>query len=108
MYYANLRGNKEWLFRQSSFGGPEHIILDASEYLTMFFSNPQTFHKIKLDTYCGRSLTYNPDYSHMREHDGAIRSACEYCFTEYEPETWEKVKGDLDAKRRKNFDGFPF
>lgn len=83
MYYGHLQGNKEYLFKQSSFGGVWHIVVDATEYIEAFAKDQLS--SLRIDTWCQRNYKYST-YSEMTVRDAGVRNACEYCFVEYEPE----------------------
>ena len=84
MFSANLRGNEESLFKPGVIG-VEHIVLNADDYWERFYTDEQNFDGLRIDTYCGRNLKFNSNYSRFRKHAGLVRNACEYCFTEWEP-----------------------
>lgn len=90
MFYFNLKGNEEDLFRQGM-AGPEHIVLNGYEFWEIWdaaIANNRegTYTNLRFDTLCGRNLKYNDEYSRFRSHSGPIRNCCEYCATEYEPD----------------------
>ncbi len=85
MYYGHLRGNSEYLFKQSMMGGVSHILIDASEVLDALAAGPPFPDNLRVDTWCGRNYKYG-SYSNIIQRDGSVRNACEYCFVEYSPE----------------------
>lgn len=86
MYY-NLKGEEEWLFKQSYLGGDEHIVLNFGEYEERFAIDPKNLTGLngyRVQTYCGRDLKFNPNWSTVRKHSGILRRGCVFCFTERE------------------------
>jgi len=101
-YYGYLNGNEEYTFKQSSFGGVRHILVDATEFLECLTSGMLEQHmkvsELRVDTWCGRNYKYGP-YSNIRKDNGGVRNACEYCFVEYDPE--DKVEQRRERARTK-------
>ena len=109
MFYGYLKGHEEYLFKQSSFGGVYHIIIDASEYLAWIadgidgLPNPE----LRVDTWCGRNYKYG-EYSNITKKDNGVRNACEYCFVEYDPEDQVEQKQEADRTRKVLHGDLPF
>lgn len=103
-YYGHLKGHKEYIFRQSDFGGIAHIAVDATEYLAACLDvNLQS--TLRIDTWCGRNYKYGSS-SIMEQRDAGVKNACEYCFVEYEPE--EEVNERSNRAREVYSSDLPF
>ena len=100
MYYGHLRGNPEYLFKQSTLGGVSHILIDATEVLEAFAAGPPFPDNLRVDTWCGRNYKYG-SYSNIIQRDGSVRNGCEYCFVEYSPEEVNKIeRKEREAEQR--------
>ena len=99
-FTGNLKGNQEYIFRQTVMGSIAHLITNPDDYLSIDWNQLEPITRRML-TVCGKDLKYNEKYSVVERREGIVRNACEYCFTEYEPEK-ERV-------RKANFvDELPF
>lgn len=98
MFTASLKGEKEYIFRQSVMGSVGHISSYPDEYLAAL-SDPAKSAVLYIDTWCGRSYKFNPLYSSMTLRNGVVRNACEYCFTEYDPDERPERREKRDSKR---------
>ena len=97
MVAFNLRGQEEWIFRQSYMGGDQHIALNAWEYEDMLAAHE--FKVLRIQTYCGKDLKYNPNWSSMEKRSNICRRMCIFCATEYERTPPE------EKKRERTFSG---
>lgn len=70
-------------------GGPNHIALNGPAYLDAWMSSH--FEDLRIDTLCGKNLKFTDGASSMKKMIGWVRSACEECFMQYEPEEEEIV-----------------
>src|ERR1035437_6465927 len=89
-YYGNLRGHKEYVFRQSILGSEAHIAVDATEWEQAWVDGD--FANLRIDTWCGKNLKYGTN-SMISIRTAGVRNACEYCFVEYAPED-DQVQDD--------------
>lgn len=109
MFTATLRGNTEYIFRQSIMGSVGHIVVDGTEY-TAALENEDLRTTLRIDTWCGRNYKYS-NYSSVSQRSGIVRNACEYCFTEYDPDERPEQKSKRDNakyERKLHQDSFPF
>lgn len=83
MFTGNLKGIEEHIFRQSVMGSIGHIVTNYDDFMAWVVSGPT---EMRIETYCGRNYKYNTNYSSMDGRNGVVRNACEYCFTEYDPD----------------------
>lgn len=97
-YYFHLRGVEEWIFKQSSMGGVNHIAIDGSEYEQAIVTPPEERAELRIDTWCGKNYKYG-SMSSMIKRNAGIRNCCEYCAIEYDPE--DQVGRNREAKARR-------
>jgi hypothetical protein len=93
MYYGNLKGHKEYIFRQSDYGAVAHIAVDAIEWEQAWTDGD--FANIRIDTWCGKNLKYGTN-SIISIRTAGVRNACEYCWIEWsgseEWDEWERIR----------------
>src|ERR1035437_6141847 len=82
-YYGQLKGHKEYIFRQSVYGSEGHIAVDHEDYDQSFRDDDYSL--LRIDTWCGKNLKYG-SYSEMSVRTTGVRNACESCFVEYDPD----------------------
>jgi hypothetical protein len=82
-YHGQLKGHKEYIFRQSIFGSVGHIAVDHADYDQSF--QDDDFSLLRIDTWCGKNLKYGTS-SEMSVRTNGVRNACEFCFVEYDPD----------------------
>ncbi len=82
-YYGQLKGHKEYIFRQSVLGSVGHIAVDHDDYDQAW--RDDDFSLLRIDTWCGKNLKYGTN-SEMSIRTNGVRNACEYCFVEYDPD----------------------
>lgn len=86
-YTGNLRGIEEVIFRQGM-GREGHITLNIEDYL--YALRADAWANLRIQTLCGKSLKYQVHETYgstIGPRTKVIRNACEYCFTEWEPES---------------------
>jgi hypothetical protein len=78
--YSTKLPQVEWLFKQSSFGGAEHIIVNVDDVLE-YFGNiaPPEDTVLRIETLCGKNLKYSTTYSVVRQKEGLLRNVCPDC-----------------------------
>lgn len=96
-YYFHLKGVEEWIYKQSSMGGVNHIAISGDEYEAAITS-PPPHPELRIDTWCGKNLKYG-SMSSMIKRDAGIRNCCEYCAIEYDPE--DRGGKDREPKARR-------
>lgn len=70
----------EWLFKQSTYGGAEHIAVNIdqiSEYLSESIRRLRP--PLYITTLCGKKLKYNDTFSQLRQKSGLVRNICPDC-----------------------------
>ncbi len=110
MFVGTLKGSEEYIFRQSVLGGIAHIAVDTEDY-EIALRDESKRENLYIATWCGREYKYNPKYSSMMKRNGVVRNACEYCFTEYDPDERPDRKAAKQEERRKRKvyqDNLPF
>lgn len=99
-FTGNLKGNSEHIFRQSVMGGIGHIVTNYEDFLGWFidlYNDDVPAYEMRIETWCGRNYKYNEKYSSMDGRNGVVRNACEYCFTEYDPDEWTEERSKQKA-----------
>lgn len=100
-FTGNLHGKTEYIFRQGM-GREAHIILNLTDYQNALHTN--NYSNLRVDTLCGKNLKYSDHETYgstIGPRDRVVRNACEYCFTEWEPddnsreELIKALRGDL-------------
>lgn len=110
-FTGNLKGQEEHIFRQSVMGSIGHIVTNYEDYLPWLANG---IGELRIQTWCGRDYKYNEKYSSMDGRNGVVRNACEYCFTEYDPDerTEERSKQKAiqvrEANSRRSRNDLPF
>jgi len=101
MYTGNLRGHKEFVFRQYP-GKPAHIVTNADDFYARLHSNAGVHSQsLYIETYCHKSARYGTQ-SLFEGRSGVVRNACEDCFITYEPQ------GEQPKEVHKEEPGLPF
>lgn len=77
-------------------GSIGHIVINYSEFLDWIREDDFNI-EFRVDTWCGRNYKYNPNYSSMDGRNKVVRNACEYCFTEYDPDEWTEERSKQKA-----------
>ena len=103
MFTGHLQGPQEYIFRQSYVGGMAHIICNADDITAYLATGYEG--EIRVETYCRRNYKYGT-WSVFERKDSVVRNACEYCFTEYEPD--ERIEARRRYTERQNDESFPF
>lgn len=74
----------EWLFKQSTYGGEEHLVTNIEDFLA-YNSSGNFRERFYVETLCDKRYKYNPIFSQMRQKDGLVRHICPHCITQYDP-----------------------
>lgn len=98
----------EWLFKQSTYGGEEHLFLNIGEWMDYIKDSSNFRNPLYIETFCGKRLKYNPIFSVVRSKEGLVRNICQDCMMQYEPrqKTEEEVQKLKEAKEAS--DALPF
>ena len=102
-FTGHLRGNPEYVFRQSSMGGAAHIICNADDITEALIANDDR--EIRVDTFCRRNYKYG-SMSAFERREGIVRNGCEICFTEWEPN--ERTAARRRETNRREEERLPF
>ena len=92
----------EWLFKQSNYGGVQHLAINIDEWAA--YINSGDFRtELRIETLCGKRLKFNPIWSVMKARDGLVRNICPECVINYDSE----AKGEEAEKRKAAYDSRP-
>jgi hypothetical protein len=98
----------EWLFKQSSYGGIEHFLINVGEW-TDYINAGDWSTPFYVDTLCQKRYKYNVTYSVVRCKDGLIRNICSDCISQYEPYEQETEEAKQERKQKRADDkALPF
>lgn len=99
----------EWLFKQSTYGGDEHIVLNISDWAD-YMEKSRLRDPLYIKTMCGKRLKYNSTFSQMRQHAGLVRQICPDCNAQNESEEKAQEANDRNVaiKERYSNDDAPF